>query len=151
MAETMECFRIPVKRTHPDAILPLYATDGAAGADLFCCERIVIEPGEVCLVRTGLSLEVPEGYEGQIRPRSGMSMRYPIIIANAPGTIDSDYRGEVKIVIRNLSTFLPVEIEKGMRIAQLVLAPVARGIFTDEQGLSITTRGTGGFGHTGER
>lgn len=130
-----------------NASLPVYMTAGAAGADVCSNEHTELKPGETRLVGTGIFLEIPEGYECQVRPRSGLSLKKEIIIMNSPGTIDSDYRGEVKIIMHNLSknTF---EIKKGDRIAQMVFAPVIRADFIEEP-LGKTDRDNGGFGHTG--
>ncbi len=135
------------------ANLPRYATKGAAGADI-CAnieEPIALLPGQRILVPTGLVLEIPEGYEVQVRPRSGLALKYGVTVLNAPGTIDSDYRGEIGVILINLGeqTFV---IEPGMRIAQLVVASVCQMHFiSTEEELVSTERGSGGFGHTGER
>lgn len=134
--------------------LPFYATEGAAGADIRASipekKTITIGPGERLLVPTGLSMEIPFGYEVQVRPRSGLSLKSPLLIVNAPGTIDCDYRGEVNIIIANFGT-TPYEIEHGLRVAQLVLAPVTQAIYTTAETLSSTQRGAGGFGSTGTK
>jgi dUTP pyrophosphatase len=134
--------------------LPSYETVGAAGADVRASlglgESLLIKPGERVLVPTGLSMEIPLGYEVQVRPRSGMSFKTGLMILNAPGTIDSDYRGEVKIIIGNLGNKDEV-IAHGDRVAQLVLAPVTQALyFESETELSETVRGAGGFGSTGK-
>ncbi|MBC7427450.1 MAG: dUTP diphosphatase [Bacteriovorax sp.] len=133
--------------------LPSYETTGAAGADvrasLGAGEKLLIKPGERVLIPTGLSMEIPGGFEVQVRPRSGLSFKTGLMVLNAPGTIDSDYRGEVKIILGNLGEVDEV-INHGDRVAQLVLAPVTQAIYTvstDE--LSETSRGAGGFGSTG--
>ena len=132
------------------AILPSYQTSGAAGADVTACLDSPAEllPGCRMLVPTGLSFESPEGYEIQVRPRSGLAARHGVTVLNAPGTIDSDYRGEVKVLLVNLGQ-LPYVIKPGDRIAQLVLSPVARASFVPSSSLSGTERGGGGFGSTG--
>ncbi len=134
----------------PGATLPAYQSAGAAGADV--CARLdaplVLAPGGRTLVPTGLFLEIPDGYEAQIRPRSGLAIRHGITLLNTPGTIDADYRGELKIILANLGTE-PVSIENGMRIAQMVIAPVERASFVAAEVLADTARGAGGFGHTG--
>lgn len=130
--------------------LPTYATPGAAGADVCAAvERdVVVPPGGRVAIPTGLVVAVPEGYEMQVRPRSGLALRHGITVANAPGTVDSDYRGEVKVILVNLGTE-PFVVRRGDRIAQLVVAPVVRASFTKAEGLSATARGEGGFGSTG--
>jgi dUTP pyrophosphatase len=133
-----------------DLSLPSYATEGAAGADLCAAVdgEVVIAPGERTAVATGLVLEIPLGYEGQVRPRSGLAIRRGVTVVNAPGTIDSDYRGEVMVLLVNLGAE-PVVIGRGDRIAQLVIAPVSRARFTAADDLSPSDRGDGGFGSTG--
>jgi len=130
--------------------LPSYATDGAAGADLCAAvdSELVLEPGERVAVPTGLILEIPDGYEGQVRPRSGLAIKAGLTIVNAPGTIDSDYRGELKVLMINLGAE-PVSIERGDRVAQLLISPVTRASFAETCGLSTSKRGEGGFGSTG--
>ncbi len=130
--------------------LPAYATDGAAGMDVRAAVSgsLTIEPGAVALVPTGLEVEVPVGYEVQVRPRSGLALHHRVTLLNSPGTIDSDYRGEVQVIMVNLGPE-PFEIGRGDRIAQLVLAPVARAEWDCADTLEQSTRGEGGFGHTG--
>ena len=133
-----------------DLALPAYATAGSAGLDLAAAvgEPLRIGPGERVAVPTGLRLALPEGYEAQVRPRSGLALRHGILLPNAPGTIDSDYRGEVKVILWN-SGSEPFTVRRGDRIAQLVVAPVARVEWQERAGLEATERGAGGFGHTG--
>lgn len=130
--------------------LPRYASDGAAGCDLHAAvgETLVLSPGERTAVPTGLVVAIPEGFEGQVRARSGLALRSGIVCVNAPGTIDSDYRGELKVLLGNFGN-APVEIRRGDRIAQLVVAPVARAEFAPAAELPETERGGGGFGSTG--
>jgi dUTP pyrophosphatase len=130
--------------------LPQYETDGAAGMDLraHLTGSVVIPPGERALVPTGLRVGIPAGYEGQIRPRSGLAIRNGVTLANSPGTIDCDYRGEVKVAIINLGNE-PFTVRDGDRIAQLVIAPVTRAELEKVDELPETCRGEGGFGHTG--
>jgi dUTP pyrophosphatase len=129
---------------------PLYATPGSAGADLAACveEEVVIAPGERVAIGTGLRVAVPAGYEAEIRPRSGLAARHGLTLLNAPGTIDADYRGEVRILLVNLGDE-PVTIRRGERIAQMLVRPVSRARFQEAVILPETTRGDGGFGHTG--
>ena len=128
--------------------LPSYATEGSAGLDLRADVDVRLEPGQRALVPTGIALEIPPGYEGQVRPRSGLALRHGIGMVNAPGTIDSDYRGEIGVLLVNLGSE-PVELRRGERIAQLVLARCERAVLEEVEELSPTARGEGGFGHTG--
>lgn len=130
--------------------LPVYTTSGAAGADLCAAvtAELVLAPMERAAVPTGLRLAIPEGFEGQVRPRSGLALRQGLTVANAPGTVDADYRGEVRVVVINLGPE-PIVIRRGDRIAQLVIAPVQRARFVEVTAVSETTRGGGGFGSTG--
>jgi dUTP pyrophosphatase len=136
----------------PSFELPFYATAQAAGADVRASlpnrDSLTIAPGARVLVPTGLAFEIPVGHEIQVRPRSGLSLKTPLLIVNAPGTIDADYRGEVQIIVGNFSEN-PFVIEHGLRLAQLVLAPVWQARFVKAEELSATERGAGGFGSTG--
>ena len=129
---------------------PTYQTSGAAGMDMYAAnaETIHIKVGARALVPCGFSLAIPEGYEGQIRPRSGLANGFGVTVLNAPGTIDSDYRGEVRVLLINHGDDTYV-ITRGMRIAQLVVAPVSRVTWSERDALPDTSRGSGGFGHTG--
>lgn len=131
--------------------IPSYATEGSAGADVVAAveREMVLAPGERSAIPTGLAVAVPAGFELQVRPRSGLALKSGITIANAPGTIDSDYRGEVKVILVNLGAE-PFVVRRGDRIAQLVLAPVTRAAFAETTELPGTGRGAGGFGSTGE-
>jgi dUTP pyrophosphatase len=128
--------------------LPVAATPGSAGYDLTSAETVALAPGERRLVRTGFAIAVPEGFECQLRPRSGLALRHGITLANAPATIDSDYRGELQVILVNLGTE-PFEVTRGMRIAQMVIARVERAAFTEVAELPASQRGAGGFGSTG--
>ncbi|MEN9895764.1 MAG: hypothetical protein RIR97_1616 [Pseudomonadota bacterium] len=132
--------------------LPSYESEGAAGMDLRAAvdagERMILRPGKRALVPTGLIFEIPDGFEGQIRPRSGLAFKNGITCLNTPGTIDSDYRGEVKVLLINLGEDKFV-IERGMRIAQMVIAPVTRATIREQDLATVTDRGLGGFGSTG--
>jgi dUTP pyrophosphatase len=134
----------------PGTELPSYATLFSSGADVraFIEENRVLLPGHSCLVPTGLCFAIPPGFEIQVRPRSGLALKYQVTVLNTPGTIDADYRGEVGIILINHGKE-PFTITPGMRIAQLVLAPVVQAHFTVASALLETARGTGGFGHTG--
>jgi len=131
---------------------PAYASEWAAGIDLYAAlapgQKLVLEPGARDLVPTGLSIALPRGYEGQVRPRSGLAVERGVTILNAPGTIDSDYRGEIKTLLINLGA-QPFEIVRGMRVAQLVIAPVTHVTLVEVDDLDATSRGAGGFGSTG--
>jgi len=135
-----------------DNPLPAYETVDSAGMDLRAHleERVVLAPGERALIPTGLRLEIPSGYEGQVRPRSGLALKRGLTVLNAPGTIDADYRGDVGIILVNLSQE-EQRIEPGDRIAQLLFAPVTRGELVEVEFLGDSERGSGGFGSTGEK
>lgn len=141
--------KIAIKRLHPDAILPRYAhgPDEDAGMDLHALMDTTLEPGVALLVATGLSIEVPPGFEAQLRPRSGMALKHSITLPNAPATIDPGYRGEVRVILLNLGK-LPYHIKAGDRIAQMVIARYER-IEWDERDLNDSVRGEGGFGSSG--
>ena len=141
---------ISIKRLpHGDGLpLPAYATDGAAGMDVVAAETLTLAPDARYAVATGFAMAIPDGYEVQVRPRSGLALKHGITCLNTPGTIDSDYRGEVKIILVNLGSE-PFVINRGDRIAQLVPAPVQRATFTELDILPETARNVGGFGSTG--
>ncbi len=154
MPVSFEAIRVAIER-EPDAEglpLPSYATGGAAGLDL--CAAIPIHsprtllPGERALITTGLRIALPEGYEAQIRPRSGLAIKHGIGLVNSPGTVDSDYRGVVQVILINWGQE-PFTIRRGDRIAQMVIAPVTRVSLVETNSLDTTTRGEGGFGSTG--
>lgn len=128
--------------------LPAYATAGAAGMDIVSAEDVTIAPGARHAVATGLSMAIPPGYEIQVRPRSGLALKHGITVPNTPGTIDSDYRGELKAILINHGSE-PFTIRRGDRVAQLVLAPVTRAVWEEVEQLEDTERGSGGFGSTG--
>jgi len=135
----------------PGALLPRYMTEHAAGMDIHAAvaKDIIIKPGERVLVGTGLSVAIPPGYEAQVRPRSGLAIRNGITLLNSPGTIDADYRGEIKIIMINhgRDDFI---VESGDRLAQIIIAPVVRCVWKERQSLDESQRGSGGFGHTGK-
>jgi len=141
---------VQVKRLpHGEGLsLPAYATPGAAGMDVVSAEDVTLAPGARHAVATGLSMAIPEGYEIQVRPRSGLALKHGISVPNTPGTIDSDYRGELKVILINLGSE-PFEIARGDRVAQLVLAPVVQAAWDEVAELDATERGIGGFGSTG--
>ena len=135
---------------HGDGLpLPRYASEDAAGLDVTAAEDLTLEPGQRHAVATGFAIEFPRGYEVQVRPRSGLAIMHGITCLNTPGTIDSDYRGEVKVILVNLGQ-APFEVRRGERIAQLVPAPVLRADFVEVGELAETARGSGGFGSTGQ-
>ena len=131
-----------------DLSLPLYATTGSSGMDIQSLIDTMAKAGETILVPTGFQIEIPFGYEAQVRPRSGLAIKHGIGILNSPGTIDSDYRGEVKVILTNFGKE-DFEIRRGDRIAQLVIAPVVRAVWEEVQSVNETKRGAVGFGHTG--
>ena len=141
--------KIRIKRLRERASLPRYMTTHAAGMDLSAALEDVLElaPGKRTLVPCGFAIAIPEGYEGQVRPRSGLALKHGLSIPNAPGTIDSDYRGEVCVLVINLGEEA-VRIAPGDRIAQLVISPVTRAELDEVESLDDTSRGSGGFGHT---
>ena len=144
----MVVLRLRAMPDRPDLPIPSYATEGAAGIDLPAAEETTIDPGRWSAVGTKLEIELPEGYEAQVRPRSGLALKHGVTVLNAPGTIDADYRGEIRVLLINLGRE-PYRIEMGARIAQLVVAPVTRVQIDVTDGLTFTSRGAGGFGHTG--
>jgi dUTP pyrophosphatase len=142
---------VRVKRIRSSGLpLPTYHSAGAAGMDLLADveHAVTLGPLDRCAVPTGIAVEIPAGFEGQVRPRSGRALREGLTLLNTPGTIDSDYRGEIQVIVVNLGR-APVTIERGDRIAQLVIAPVARATLVEVEDLTDTHRGSGGFGHTG--
>jgi dUTP pyrophosphatase len=146
----MTSVRVPIVRLSPGARLPERFSAGASGMDLAAAvaEAVRIEPGAFHLVPCGIAVAIPSGYEGQVRPRSGLASRHGVTVLNTPGTIDSDYRGEVKVLLINLGR-TAFAVEPGMRIAQLVVTPVVQVEWTEAPTLPASTRGSGGFGHTG--
>jgi dUTP pyrophosphatase len=136
---------VAVHRLRPDALIPRQAYDGDAGLDLAACDPVLLDPGERAVVATGLAFEIPEGYAGFVQPRSGLAARHGIGIVNSPGLIDSGYRGEVRVVLLNTGD-APFPVEAGMRIAQLVVAPVAAVRLVEVDELAVSERGSRGFG-----
>lgn len=148
----MKSIDLKIKRLNNnyDLPLPAYETEGSSGLDLRAAvtEPVTLKPGEIRLIPTGIAVNIPSGYEGQIRPRSGLALKHGIGMVNSPGTIDSDYRGEIGIVAINYSD-KPYTIRRGDRIAQMVLTRVYRGDICEVEELDSTERGEGGFGHSG--
>jgi dUTP pyrophosphatase len=145
----MPSLAVKIKRLRP-ASIPCYMTEQAAGVDLHACldAPFTLHPGERALVPTGIALEIPPGYEAQVRPRSGLALRHGIALVNSPGTIDADYRGEIGVILINLGSE-PFALANGERIAQMVFAKFERARFVEVEELGDSTRGSGGFGHTG--
>ncbi len=148
-----ETISVHITRTHPEAIdlpLPAYATDGSAGMDIHAAvdKDVTIPPGKSALIPTGFSIALPNGYEAQVRPRSGPAAKHGVTVLNAPGTIDSDYRGEVKVILINHGS-APFVVARGDRIAQLVVQRYVRVAWDEVSALALSARGEGGFGHTG--
>lgn len=150
----MDTIPVKVKRLahNSDLPLPAYESEGSSGMDIRASLRktVFLNPGEIKLIPTGLAVAVPPGYEAQIRPRSGLALRHGIGMVNSPGTIDSDYRGEIGIIMINWGT-APYAVNRGDRIAQMVLSKVYRADFAEVEDLDATSRGRGGFGHTGTK
>jgi dUTP pyrophosphatase len=148
----LERITVRIKRleSNPDLPLPGYETEGSSGMDIRAAVEVpvILNPGEIKLVPTGFSMSIPNGYEGQVRPRSGLALRHGIGMVNSPGTIDSDYRGEVSIILINWGR-TPFTINRGDRIAQMVIGKVFRVDLSDVDSLDSTLRGEGGFGHSG--
>ena len=144
--------KILIKRLSKEVSLPKYETSGSSGMDLSASidAKINIEPGKIAIIPTGLALSIPKGFEVQIRPRSGLAAKQKISVLNTPGTIDSDYRGEIKVILINLSQE-SFEVEKGLRIAQMVVCPVVQAQLKEVNDLNETKRGKGGFGSTGTK
>ena len=137
---------VSIRRLRPDAHLPEQAYEGDAGMDLAACEAVTIEPGERAVVPTGLAIEIPDGYAGFVQPRSGLAVRHGIGIVNSPGLIDSGYRGEIRVVLINTDREERFTVEPGMRIAQLVIVPVAAARLVEVDELAGSERGSRGFG-----
>ena len=139
---------VSFRRIHPDAVLPAYAHEGDAGMDVRSVEDLVIPPGGRVLVHTGLVMQLPPDAEAQVRPRSGLALKYGVTVLNTPGTIDAGYRGEVGVILANFGS-AEFAVKKGDRVAQLVIAPVTRPAVVEVDEVASTDRGDGGFGSTG--
>ena len=144
--------KILIKRLSKEVSLPKYETSGSSGMDLaaYIDSNININPGQTAIIPTGLALSIPKGFEVQIRPRSGLASKQKISVLNTPGTIDADYRGEIKVILINLGPE-PFKVEKGLRIAQMVVCPIVQAQLKEVDDLSETDRGKGGFGSTGTK
>lgn len=146
----MDKLEITVQKLGPDVKTPSYAHDGDAGLDLYSTVDFVLRPGRRALIPTGLKMAIPRGYEGQVRPKSGLALKHGITVLNTPGTVDAPYRGEVGVILINLDPDVPYEIRKGEKIAQMVFSRVECAVFTEAEELAATARGEGGFGSTGK-
>ena len=142
--------KILIKRLSKEVSLPKYETSGSSGMDLGSNIVANISPGKIAIIPTGLALSIPKGFEAQIRPRSGLAAKKKISVLNTPGTIDSDYRGEIKVILINLGEEI-FKVEKGLRIAQMVFCPIVQAQFREVHDLNETERGKGGFGSTGTK
>lgn len=147
----MAAITVPIKKLSPEALIPLYAYEGDAGLDLRSIETVVLQPFERALISTGLAIALPDGYAGFVQPRSGMAIKKGLSILNTPGLIDAHYRGELKIIAINLDPHEPIVIEKGDRIAQLVIQAVPSVTLLEVDELDETDRGEGGFGSSGSK
>ena len=144
----MNKLQITVQKLDADVKMPGYAHDGDAGLDLYSTINHTLNPGERVLIPTGLKMAIPHGYEGQVRPKSGLALKHGLTVLNTPGTVDAPYRGEVGVILINLGKE-PFRIERGMRIAQIIIARHARAVWREVSTLDETARGAGGFGSTG--
>jgi dUTP pyrophosphatase len=147
----MDKLEIPVQRLNEGVAIPGYAHDGDAGVDLYAAADITVRPGERALVPTGLKMAIPYGYEGQVRPKSGLALKHGITVLNTPGTVDAPYRGEVGVIVINHDPRAAYEVKKGDKIAQMVFNKVEYAVFSEVSGLEATSRGAGGYGSTGKR
>jgi dUTP pyrophosphatase len=143
---TDDVIAVGVRRLRPNAVLPAQAYEGDAGLDLSACEGVSLGPGERAVVATGIAVEIPEGYAGFVQPRSGLAARHGIGVVNSPGLIDSGYRGEIHVVLLNTDRSAPFAVEPGMRIAQLVVMPVASVRLVEMEELAASERGSRGLG-----
>ncbi|MCX5791795.1 MAG: dUTP diphosphatase [Elusimicrobia bacterium] len=146
----MEKIEVLVQKMAPDTITPKYAHEGDAGVDLYSAGTFTLQPGQRLLVPTGLKMAIPHGYEGQVRPKSGLALKHGLTVLNTPGTVDAPYRGEVGVIVINHDPKLAYEIKKGEKIAQMVFNKVEYVTFTEATELAVTTRGEGGYGSTGK-
>ena len=142
---------VRVQKISPDAVVPRYAHDGDAGVDLYAAKDHTLQPGARALIPTGLKMAIPHGYEGQVRPKSGLALKHGLTVLNTPGTVDAPYRGEVGVIVINHDPAAAYEIKKGEKIAQMVFNKVEYAAFSEVALLDETSRGEGGFGSTGKR
>ena len=141
--------KVKIKKLVDSAVVPKYAHEGDAGVDLYSTEELMLQPGQRVLISTGISISIPDSYEAQVRPRSGMSIKYGLSVVNSPGTIDCKYRGEIKVILINHGE-RDFRVEKGMKIAQMVFNKVEIAEFKEVEELDDTKRGSDGFGSTGQ-
>ncbi len=146
----MSKLEIAVQKLHADVKMPAYAHQGDAGLDLYSTINHTLQPGERVLIPTGLKMAIPHGYEGQVRPKSGLALKHGLTVLNTPGTVDAPYRGEVGVILINLDPKTPYEVKKGEKVAQMVFNKIEYAAFTEASDLTATTRGEGGFGSTGK-
>ena len=146
----MSKLEIAVQKLHADVKMPAYAHEGDAGLDLYSTISHTLQPGERVLIPTGLKMAIPHGYEGQVRPKSGLALKHGLTVLNTPGTVDAPYRGEVGVILINLDPRASYQIKKGEKVAQMVFNKVEYAAFTEAAELTDTTRGAGGFGSTGK-
>jgi len=146
----MSKLEIAVQKLHADVKMPAYAHEGDAGLDLYSTINHTLRPGERVLIPTGLKMAIPHGYEGQVRPKSGLALKHGLTVLNTPGTVDAPYRGEVGVILINLDPRTAYEVKKGEKVAQMVFNKVEYASFTETAELSVTTRGEGGYGSTGK-
>ena len=146
----MEKLEVTVQKLNPDVKMPKYAHEGDAGLDLYSTITHMLKAGERVLIPTGLKMAIPHGYEGQVRPKSGLALKHGITVLNTPGTVDAPYRGEIGVILINLDPENSYEIKKGEKVAQMVFNKIEYATFTEAAELTDTTRGAGGFGSTGK-
>jgi len=146
----MSKLEIAVQKLHAEVKMPAYAHEGDAGLDLYSTINHTLQPGERVLIPTGLKMAIPHGYEGQVRPKSGLALKHGLTVLNTPGTVDAPYRGEVGVILINLDPKTPYEVKKGEKVAQMVFNKIEYATFTEASDLTVTTRGEGGFGSTGK-
>ena len=146
----MSKLEIAVQKLHADVKMPAYAHEGDAGLDLYSTINHTLQPGERVLIPTGIKMAIPHGYEGQVRPKSGLALKHGLTVLNTPGTVDAPYRGEVGVILINLDPKLPYEVKIGEKVAQMVFNKVEYAAFVEAADLTATPRGEGGFGSTGK-
>lgn len=147
----MNKLEVTIQKLSEEAVMPKYAHDGDAGVDLYSAAERTLKPGERALIPTGLKMAIPRGYEGQVRPKSGLALKHGLTVLNTPGTVDAPYRGEVGVIVINHDPAAAYEIKKGEKIAQMVFNKVEYAEFKEAAELAATSRGEGGFGSTGKR
>ncbi|MBI5742961.1 MAG: dUTP diphosphatase [Elusimicrobia bacterium] len=146
----MSKLEVEIQKLNPEARVPAYAHEGDAGVDLYSAIDHVLQPGARALIPTGVKMAIPHGYEGQVRPKSGLALKHGLTVLNTPGTVDAPYRGEVGVILINLDPKTTYEVKKGEKVAQMVFNKVEYAAFKETAELTATTRGAGGFGSTGK-